>query len=115
MLACTLSQTTNFRRFQSERVMDDSFKFDGSGRQFSKWVENMVGKEEIACCEQFLSFSHKFSKDLQGLVWERVKLKYVSFTKLHNFAIQVSFIIYLSQFTPMEEIGITDVTVCINI
>ena len=30
------------------------FKFYENGRQVSKWVENTVGKEEIACYEQFL-------------------------------------------------------------
>ena len=28
---------------------DDNFKFDENGRNFSKWVENTVGKGEIAC------------------------------------------------------------------
>ena len=27
---------------------DDNFKIDENGRKFSKWVENTVGKEEIA-------------------------------------------------------------------
>ena len=35
---------------------DDNFKFDENGRQLSKWVENTVGKGEIACYEQFLLF-----------------------------------------------------------
>ena len=44
-----------------------------------KWVENTVGKGEIARCEQFLLFPQCFQKvcttDTQkpGLVWERVK------------------------------------------
>ena len=33
---------------------DDNFKFDESGRQFSKRVQNTIGKGEIAGCEQFL-------------------------------------------------------------
>ena len=33
---------------------DDNFKFDENGRKFSKWVENTVGKGEIARNEQFL-------------------------------------------------------------
>ena len=35
---------------------DCNFKFDENGRKFSKWVENTVGKGEIAHYEQF-SFS----------------------------------------------------------
>ena len=56
----TLSQTTNFRLFQTER--DANFKFDENGRKFSKWVENTVGKGEIARCEQFLLFPQCFNK-----------------------------------------------------
>ena len=50
----TLSQTTNFRLFQTEGFADNNFKFDENGRKFSKWVENTVGKGEIARYEQFL-------------------------------------------------------------
>ena len=35
---------------------DDNFKFDGNGRKFSKWVENIVGRGEIASYVQFLFF-----------------------------------------------------------
>ena len=42
---------------------DDNFKFDENGRKSSKWVENSVGKGEIACYEQFLLFP-VFSKGL---------------------------------------------------
>ena len=38
----TISQTTNFRLFQTERVYN--FRFDKDGRKFSRWVENTVGK-----------------------------------------------------------------------
>ena len=41
---------------------DDNFKFCKSGRKFSKWVENTVGKGEIACYEQFLLFPWCFQK-----------------------------------------------------
>ena len=41
---------------------DDNFKLDENGRKFSKWVENTVGKGEIAHCEQFLLFSQCFPK-----------------------------------------------------
>ena len=45
----------------------------------SKWVENTVGKGEIARYEQFLLFPKCFQKtctadkEKPGLVWERVK------------------------------------------
>ena len=58
----TLSQTTNFRLFQTEEVSDNSFKFDENGRKFSKWVENTVGKGEIALYEQFLLIPQCFQK-----------------------------------------------------
>ena len=45
----TLSQTKNFRLFQTERVADDNCKFDENCDKFSKWVENPVEKGEIAC------------------------------------------------------------------
>ena len=32
------------------------------GIQFSDWVENIVGKEKIACYEQFLLFPQCFQK-----------------------------------------------------
>ena len=35
---------------------DDNFKFDENGRKLSKWVENTVGKVEIARYEQYLLF-----------------------------------------------------------
>ena len=35
---------------------DYNFKFDENGRKLSKWVENTVGKGEIARYEQFLLF-----------------------------------------------------------
>ena len=39
---------------------DDNFRFDENGRKLSKWVENTVGKGEIACYEQFLLFPQCF-------------------------------------------------------
>ena len=60
----TLSQTTKFRLFQTEReITEDNFKFDENRGKFSKRVENTVGKGETACFEQFLLFP-LFSKDL---------------------------------------------------
>ena len=58
---------------------DDNFKFDENGRKLSKWVENTVGKGEIARYEQFLLFPQCFQKAcFPGLskgviVWECVK------------------------------------------
>ena len=45
-----------------KKFADDNFKFDENGRKFSKWVENTVGKGEIACYEQFLLFPQYFQK-----------------------------------------------------
>ena len=37
--------------FKMKEFADDNFKFDLNGRKFKKWVENTVGKGEIACYE----------------------------------------------------------------
>ena len=58
----TLSKTTNFRLFQTERFADKNFKFDENDRKLSYWVENTVGKGEIARYEQFLLFPQCFQK-----------------------------------------------------
>ena len=42
----------------------DNFEFDENRRKFSKWVENTVGKGEIARYEHFFLFAAVFSKDL---------------------------------------------------
>ena len=55
----TVSQTTNFRLFQTEEFADETFKFD---ENYLK-VENAVGKGEIACYKQFVLFP-VFSNDL---------------------------------------------------
>ena len=63
MSSLTLSQTTNCRSFESQRVgrkSDDNFY--ENGRKVSKPVENTIGKGEIACYEQFLPFSQRFQK-----------------------------------------------------
>ena len=39
---------------------DDNFKFDKNDNKLSKWVENTVGKGEIARYEQFLLFPQCF-------------------------------------------------------
>ena len=44
----TLSKTTNFRLFQTKEFADDNFKFDENARKLSEWVENTMGKGEIA-------------------------------------------------------------------
>ena len=41
---------------------DDNFKLDENGKKLSKWVENTVGKGEIAHYEQFLLFPQCFQK-----------------------------------------------------
>ena len=45
-----------------KQFADDNFKFDENSRKFSKWVENTVGKGEIARYEQFLLFPQCFQK-----------------------------------------------------
>ena len=40
--------------------VDENFKFDENAWKFSKWVENTVGKGEIACSKQFLLFPECF-------------------------------------------------------
>ena len=55
-------QTTDFRLFQTERVCRRHFKFDKNGRKLSKWVENTMGKGEIARYKQFLLFPQSFQK-----------------------------------------------------
>ena len=58
---------------------DDNFKFDENGRKFLKWVENTVGKGEIARYEQFFLFPQCFQKACfpgasKGvIVWEWIK------------------------------------------
>ena len=60
--ASILSQLTNFRCFQPERVAEDNFKFDENCKKFSKNVENKLGKGKIAHYEQFLLSSQCFQK-----------------------------------------------------
>ena len=62
IMGLTLSQTRNFRLFQTERVCRRQFKFDENSRKFSKWVENTAGKGEVARYEQFLLFPQFFQK-----------------------------------------------------
>ena len=41
---------------------DNNFKFNENDRRLFQRVENTVGKEEIACYEQFLLFPQCFQK-----------------------------------------------------
>ena len=61
---------TNFRLFQTERVCRRRFKFDKNGRKFSKWVENTVGKGEIARVSKRLVLQ---TCKNQGLFGKRLK------------------------------------------
>ena len=45
-----------------KQIEDDIFKFDENSRKFSNWVENTVGKGEIAHYKQFLPFPQCFQK-----------------------------------------------------
>ena len=73
---------------------DDNFKFDENTRKFSKWVEDTLGKGEIACHEQFLLFPQCLqkvcfpgaSKDV--IVWEWVNkmAKFIDMSKLKAFS-----------------------------
>ena len=58
----TLSQTTILDSSKLKEVADDNFKFIKNSRKFSKWVENNVGKGEIAHNEQYLLFPQCFQK-----------------------------------------------------
>ena len=59
----TLSQTSNFADSSKlKEFADDNFKFDENGSEFSKTVENTVGKGEIAPHEEFLLFPQCFQK-----------------------------------------------------
>ena len=60
--ALTLSQMTSLDSSKLKEVADDKFKSDENGRKFSKWVENIVGKGEIARNQQFLLFPQCFQK-----------------------------------------------------
>ena len=48
--------------FFPNKKFADNFKFDENDRKFTKWVENTVGKGEIALYEQFLLFPQYFQK-----------------------------------------------------
>ena len=50
---------------------DDNVKFDEDNNDFSKGVENIVGKGEIACYKQFLFFLHSVFKSLLQLTHKK--------------------------------------------
>ena len=62
MIYLTLFQTTNLRRFHTERVCRRQIKTDQNGIKFFKRVENSVGIGEIAQNKQFLLFPQCFRK-----------------------------------------------------
>ena len=74
---------------------DDNFKFDENDRKLSKWIENTVGKGDIARYEQFLLFSQCFSKACfpgasKGvIVWELVKRRNTGYQHLLLFPSKV--------------------------
>ena len=49
-------------RSKLKQSADDNFKFYENIMKFSEWVENTVGKREIARYEQFLLFPQCFQK-----------------------------------------------------
>ena len=53
---------TKFRHSKLKEFAHDNFQLDENGRRFSKWVENTVGKGEIAHKKQFLLFQQCFQK-----------------------------------------------------
>ena len=71
-------QTTNLDSSKLKEFAYNNFKFEENGRKLSKWVENTVGKGEIAHYEQFLLFPQFFQKACfpeasKGvIVWESV-------------------------------------------
>ena len=61
----TCTADTNNQILDSSKLKefaDDNFMFHENGRKFSNWVENTVGKGEIARYEQFLLFPQCFQK-----------------------------------------------------
>ena len=51
-----------FKTSRLKEFTDNNFKYGESGRKFNKWLENTVGKGEIAHYEQFLLFQQCFQK-----------------------------------------------------
>ena len=78
-LCLTLSQKQILDSSKSKEFADDNFKFDDNGTKFSKWVENTVGKEEIACYKQFLLFLQCFQKTCKNQGLYGTGLSYIYF------------------------------------
>ena len=64
-----LSQATNLDFSKLKDFANDTSKFNENGREFSKRIENTVGKEQFPTV---LSTDLYRNKQKQGLVWERV-------------------------------------------
>ena len=58
----TLSQVQILDSSKLKEIVGDNFEFNENGRKLPKWVENTVGKGEIARYEQFLLFPQCFQK-----------------------------------------------------
>ena len=86
-LLLTHYQTTHFRLFQTERVCRRQSQIDENGSKLSKRVENIVGKGEITCYEQFLLFPQCFQKACfpgasKGvIVWKWVNEQFLLYPK----------------------------------
>ena len=62
MARLTLSQMRILDAPKLKGFADNNLKYNENGGKFFKMVENTVGKEEIACYEQFLLFLQCFQK-----------------------------------------------------
>ena len=58
----SLSQATILDSSNLKEFEDNNFEFDENGRKICKYVENTVGKGEIARNQQFLLSQHCFQK-----------------------------------------------------
>ena len=69
------------RKIKLKKFADDNVQFNKNGRESSRRVENIAGKEENARYEQFLLFPQCFQNTCTvgtykpGLVWERAKVR----------------------------------------
>ena len=61
-LSLTITRRQILDSSKLKEFVDNNFKFDENGRKLSMWVENTVGKGEIARDEQFLLFPQCFQK-----------------------------------------------------
>ena len=63
VIVWNLSQTTNFRLVQTERVCRRQLRLDENGKKFSKRVKTLWEKEKLLSTSNF-SFSHSVFKRL---------------------------------------------------